>query len=95
MTRNPRYVVQWGCVRGKLVCIIEESRKVTHNVKGLIRICVCKRVGGCGGWGWFQEVKLFGWMNSVMKGWRIKPDSGLAPGVCTVAPPPSPWRLLL
>ena len=44
-TRNPRYVVQWGCVVGKLKCIIEESSNMKRNMKGLIRACVCEGVG--------------------------------------------------
>ena len=48
MARNPRYAVQWGCVGSKLIFIIEESSKVTRNVKGLIRTCVCEGVVGVG-----------------------------------------------
>ena len=31
-----------------MLCIIEEIRKVTRNVKGLRRTCVCKGVGCVG-----------------------------------------------
>ena len=49
MTWNTRYVVQWGYVGGKLIYIIEESRKVKRNMEGLRRTCVCEGVGNVGG----------------------------------------------
>ena len=49
MTRNPWYVVKWGCVGGRLTCIINEIRKLTRNLKGLRRTYVCEGVVGVRG----------------------------------------------
>ena len=49
MIRNPRYAMQSVCVGGKLTFIMEESRKLTRNVKGLRRTYVCEGLGGVGG----------------------------------------------
>ena len=75
MTRNPWYIGQGGCVRGKFIWNIEEISKGDMKCGRRDTDMWLKGVDPK------SDAVELGWIKSVRKEWRINQDPELAHGV--------------